>query len=791
MSDELRKITSWEELKDFKSNLMQQFYSFKKQKPDHMLLFQVGQFYETYCEDAVILHNKLDDKLTGKTIEKSRIPMSGVPLHAGEDRANRLAKMGFTVMFVGEKKDENDNITREIIDYKTPATITDSEFLEKDEHQYIMTAYDFKDELGVVIFDTLSGEIFTRNVHKYCIFDLISRYQPKEVHLYLPRKWQSEIMEKLHNIPEVITYDVPLFYKEMQPTIQEHKEQYFAEQFIPYSIIAAHYFMITYLSDIQKNQVTIRPIQYIEERDYLYLHSTAVTGLDLLENSQTKEKKGSLFALLDNCSTPKGSRLLKKWIQEPLTEERKIYARYQGVEFFMKDTTLRSELTEILSETGDIERNLGRLEKGRFKDHELVIILEGLEKYKSFLERLQKEVDVSWIQKNNDNILLETDKIIEELQSKISYTEIVAEGYNEEFDLVRNSKNQGMNWIDEYHQSEQEQTGIKNLKLEQNKVIGYYFEVTKSNLDLVPEHFEYKQTVSGKKRYYTDKLKELEQGYLEAVEQYDSLYRKVIKNIAIDILKHQDFLRTLIDYIALLDILISFAEVSTKYRYRKPILIQNNDIHIEDGKHPLLQAFNYKPVVPNSCRLINQDVQVITGPNMGGKSTYLKMVGLLTIMAQIGCFVPAKFAFKPVDRVLIRMGANDHMLNNQSTFKVEMEEVGYIVYHATPSSLILMDELGRGTSTNDGIRIARSVVKYIHNKIKAKTICSTHYHELIDLEKTLESVKNYHAEAVQTDDNIELTFKIKPGGSSQSFGIQVAKMVGLPEEIIRDAELGL
>jgi DNA mismatch repair protein MutS len=641
--------------------------------------------------------------------------------------------------------------------------------------------------MGAVFVDTLSGEVLTRKLNKYGIFDLITRFQPKEVTLYLTKDWEPELLQKITNIPHVEVVKVPYFYDEMRSVIEEHKTTHFKGQLAPYSVIAAHYFMLSKLNEIQPTHVTLRPVHYTEDRNYLYLHQSAITGLELLENAQTRKKEKSLFGLLDRCMTAKGSRLLKKWIQEPLVTEEEIKKRYSLVDFFIKNKELRIALREILAKSTDIERMIARFETGKYKDKELLSFLNTLEVYQSFFTTVEQMATVETLKKIGKKSLDKLNPMVEDLQRKIGFDHFIAEGYDSRFDKVRENKRTGLYQMEAYLAEEKEKTGLKTMKLEQNKVLGYFFEVTKSGYSKVPDYFVEKKELSNKKQFVTEKLVKLEEQYLEAVESYDELHKQLIRQIVLEIHQYHGMIRKLMDIVSLLDILMGFSELAEEKRYKRPQLSNTEGIKIENGLHPLLQAFSYQPTVANDCQLLSQDIQVVTGPNMGGKSTYLKMVALQVIMAQIGSFVPSELSFQPVDRVLLRMGANDSMLNHQSTFMVEMEEVAYILYHATKDSLILMDELGRGTSTSDGISIAHAVISHIHEHIQAKTICSTHYHELIALEQELTHVQNYHAEAKQTDDALELTFKMKKGGSSKSFGIEVAKRVGLPQSIIDNA----
>lgn len=783
-----QKEQSWEMLRSIDSPMIKQYVGFKEKHPDHIVFFQLGEFYETYLADAEVIHQQLGEKLTSKTISGVQIPMSGFPAKSGLLKANQIAKTGYKVALIQQKKNEQDEVVRFLGQIITPSSITDEQFLSKDEHQYLMSAYQMKDELGIVLLDTLSGEIETRVIHKFALFDAISRYEPKEVNLYLTKEFEVEMLQKILGHPLVDVYKLPYFYEEIKPIVEQHKEAHFKDQYIPYPVIVAHYFMMKHVQEDGVLDVTLRPIHHVDQRHYLYLHQNAVKGLELFENAQTGRKEKTLYDLLNECVTPKGSRTLKNWMQEPAIDTKDIQRRHVMVEYFLNEKEGREVLREHLSQTSDIERSLARFEKNQYKEHELVDFVGSLEKFHAFFSAILHPFAMKPLVESAQKRLDMTEKILRNLHTKISKEHIIQKGYDARFDEVRALKENGMAYIVSYFEKEKAKTGIKTMKLEEEKHLGYYFEVTKSQYDKIPEYYMERKDLSNKKKLVTNELENLKLNYLEAQENYSTLYRTMVRQIVADILSYQSVLRNLIDYVAYLDVVMSFAQVAEKYHYQKPIVTQEGSIQIENGKHPLLQAFSYQHVIPNTCTLKEKEIQVVTGPNMGGKSTYLKTVALLTIMAQIGSFVPAKMTFSPVDRVLLRMGANDALMNHQSTFMVEMEEVAYILLHATENSLILMDELGRGTSTSDGISIAYSVISYLHEFIQAKTICSTHYHELMELEEKYEQVSNYHAEAVDTENGMALTFKIIPGASNKSFGIEVAKRVGLPHEIIEMAE---
>lgn len=786
------KIT-FKDLEDIDSPLINQYKVFKQKYSNCILFFQVGSFFETYCEDAEYISKALSIfnlTLTKKNISNKDIPMAGVPIHVGEKYANELAKLGKDVAIICQSKNDDNSIERFLKIIVTPSTLVDEEYLVSDEHQYIMSIYSFKDELGVALIDFLSGEIITRATTevKYAIFDLVSRYQPKEVLLYLTKEWEPELLQKIKNLDIVKIYSVLKPYTEMKDIIDRNKDIYFRGENVPYVVIAAHYFLLEYLEENKSNLVTLKSINYIEERDYLYLPSSVLSNLDILKNSQTKVKKGSLFELLDKCVTAKGSRLLKKWIEEPLINSKKINARYLTVGYFLQNAKTRINLQEILKDTSDLERILGRMELKKFKDSELPLLLKTLKKYYNFLKICSENVDLKYFKKTSKSEADDLYEILKDLNNMIDEESIIKKNYNESFDIIKKQKENGKQLIENYFEEEKKKNNIKNFKLEENKILGYFFEVTKSNYKSVPEYFEEKSSLTNSKRYVTKRLKELELEYNTALESYDIIYKKTISSIILNMLPYFSKIKRIIEFIAGTDILLGFAELSEKRYYKCPTTVDENIISIKGGKHPLLDAFSYKETIPNNCILNDNKILIITGPNMGGKSTYLKMVGSIIVMAQVGCFVPAQLIFHPVNRIFARMGANDAILNNQSTFMVEMEEMSYILSLANENSLLLIDELGRGTSTNDGIALAKSSLNYIHDKLHSKTICSTHYHELIQMEKEKSNISNFHAEVIETNHDIKFTFRIKPGGIDKSFGIEVAKKAGLPTEVIQMAQ---
>lgn len=777
----------WEQLKEIESPLVEQFVSFKQVHERSLVFFQVGDFFELYSEDAILVTKELGIKLTSREIAKMVIPMCGFPARSGEEQANQLARMGHTVVMVVQEKDEEGNVTRKVGEVLTPGTISSEDFLDGEEHQYILTAYSMKEELGVVLLDTLSGEIHSHVTRKYNLLDLIARYQPKEVLVYLSKTWEPEFMNRLTHAGPVTFFEVPFYTEEFKERVAEYKETHLGNVYTPYPVVVAHLFLTEYLESLHSNFVSLKPMTFIEERNYLYLPKTAVNNLELFQNTNGKKDK-TLFHLLNRTATPKGARKLKAWIQEPLIDPNEINKRYHIVDAFRNEKELRETLQSHLAHTSDVERLVARLETMKFKDYELPLLLGNLRRYQSMFGCLTESAPFPSLKELAGKFSTGLASVISSMETMVDEEEIVAEGYDRVFDDVRNRKQNGLAEIKAYAKAEIGKAEIKTMKLDENKVLGFFFEITQSHLDKTPEHFIERAKLSNKKRFVTEELKEREEAYHQALEEYDPLYRKSVKSIATAITPQLDFIRKTVDFIAYLDVLMSFAAVAEEKGYHRPALAEENGLKIDSGVHPLLEHYHYKRVVPNAASLRHQDIHVLTGPNMGGKSTYLKMIALHVIMAQIGSFTPGKITFTPMDRILIRMGAHDSIMENQSTFMVEMEEVAYILYHATENSLILMDELGRGTSTSDGISIAHSVIHHIHEEVKAKTICSTHYHELVDLEREFERVANFHTEAKEIDGEVKLTFRIRPGGSSRSFGIEVAKKVGLPASIIEKAD---
>ena len=779
-----KEVESIEKLKNISSNLIGQYIPFKEQYRGHFIFFQVGDFYELYDWDAERASKILSLQLTSRTIDGVTIPMCGFPAKSGENNANELARLGHKVLIVRQTKDENEVVTRSANQIITSSTISDDQYLMNDENQFLMAAYYFKNEMGVALVDTMSGEVITRLCHKFAIFDVISRYQPKEIGIYLTKDFEPEFLTRLKLIKNADIYKLPYFYEEMRLLIDSHKSQHFQNNYAPYSVIAAHYFALERLNAVQKQHVTLRPVQYVEERNFLSLHKTAVQGLELFENSETRKKDKSVFDLLNQCVTPKGGRKLRQWIQEPLIDPNEMEKRYELVDYFIKDSGFRGKLKEVLAQSNDIERILMRLETEKAKDRELVTLLDTLLVFEKALNIIDEHCTLRSLKESSGKLAVRLNQIVNDLVQKISVDTVIAKGYDERYDKIAELKENGLDKINEYLYSEQEKTGIKSMKIENNKILGYHFEVTKSQYDKIPDYFIVKKELSNKKQCVTEELVDLEHSYLQALEEHDSLYRMIVRQIVLSIKVHFDSIRALVNFFAKVDILMGFAEISGKYHYQRPNFTDNG-IYIKNAKHPLLQAFSYQRVVPNNCFLPDNEIHIITGPNMGGKTVYKKTIALLLILAQVGCFVPADLRFKPVDRILVRIGASDSLMSNQSTFMMEMEDVAYILYHATENSLIIIDELGRGTSTNDGISIAHAVIEHIHNEVKAKTLCSTQFHELSEVEKALPNIKNVHAESLQTPDGIQLTYRIKSGVGSNSFGINVAEIAGIPTGIVK------
>ncbi|MDO6355439.1 DNA mismatch repair protein MutS [Caloramator sp. CAR-1] len=780
--------------------MMQQYLEIKEQHKDCILFFRLGDFYEMFFEDAEIASRELEIALTGRDcgLDK-RAPMCGVPYHSAESYIAKLIEKGYKVAICEQVEDPKlakGIVKREITRIITPGTIIESSMLNEKANNYIICIYNSTSKLGLAICDVSTGDFFVTSFdnEKNKLIDELSKYAPSEL-LIIEEKPNSTINEQLEIIKG--RYNCLISQIEKYDNL-DILDKFKTDNFNGEEIISAAT-LLKYLTDTQKSSLGhITSIKKYNISDFMILDSFTRKNLELTETLRTRSKKGTLIDVLDKTLTAMGGRLLRKWIEEPLMNIKEINKRLEAVEEFIDNIYISSDLREFLRNIYDIERILSKIscESANARDlNALKQSISMLPDIKAALKECRSDL-IREIENDFDTLddiyNLINAAIIENPPVSVKEGGIIKSGYNQEVDKLRDAMLNGKNWIAELEQREKEETGIKSLKVGYNKVFGYYIEITKANLSLIPkDRYIRKQTLANAERFITPELKEIEENILGAESKIVELEYELFVDVRNKVYSQVERIKKIAQYLAIIDVLLSFARVSFENNYVKPEITNDGIIEIIDGRHPVVEKVISSPFVPNDTILDNKEnmIIIITGPNMAGKSTYLRQVALITLLSQVGCFVPAKKAkISIVDRIFTRIGASDDLSLGQSTFMVEMTEVSNILKNATKNSLIILDEVGRGTSTYDGLSIAWSVIEYINKSIGAKTLFATHYHELTELEGKIKGVKNYCISVKEHGDDIIFLRKIVRGGADQSYGIQVAKLAGLPDEVIKKAK---
>ncbi|RBP61843.1 DNA mismatch repair protein MutS [Alkalibaculum bacchi] len=795
--------------------MMQQYLEIHEQVKDAILFFRLGDFYEMFFDDAITASRELEITLTGKDCGlEERAPMCGVPYHASENYIAKLIEKGYKVAIceqVEDPKQAKGLVKREIVRVISPGTVNDGKLLQGKNNNFLMSIYYNMTDFGIGIVDVSTGEFRTSQViraknPKEKLLDEIAKYKPSEMivnTVLFKDKWLMENIEK--------RFDSYVNILQNKYFNLESSKDIIKEQFSVYSMtglgieadeysIRASGALLTYLQETQMRALShIDKLQRYVVDEYMAMDLSTRRNLELTENMRTNDKKGSLLEVLDKTQTSMGGRKLKDWIHQPIIDVENINYRLDAVGAILEDVSLQLKLEKDLKNIYDLERLISKISFGNCNGRDFLSLKNSLSMIPSLKETLSS-LDSDYLQKLNTQ--LDTLEDIRDLIEKSIHPEppisvkegnIIRSGYNEEVDYYREINVSGKDFILNLENAEKEKTGIKSLKIKFNKVFGYYIEVTKTNLDLVPENYIRKQTLANAERYYTEELKDIESKILNAEEKVIDLEYDIFQEIRNIVLESVQRVKKSAEIISIVDVLFSFAKVSYENNYVKPIVYSGDEILIYEGRHPVVEnMMDKKDFVPNSVSLDCNDnrMLLITGPNMAGKSTFIRQVAIITLMAQIGCYVPAEKAkIGVVDRIFTRVGASDDLALGQSTFMVEMSEVSNILKNATHNSLIILDEIGRGTSTFDGLSIAWSVAEYIHDKeiIGGKALFATHYHELTQLEALLEGVKNYCIKVQENQDGVIFLRKIIPGSADQSYGIEVAKLAGLPEQVITRA----
>lgn len=794
------------------SPMMQHYLQMKEKYKDCILFYRLGDFYEFFFEDAELCSRVLELTLTGKDCGlESRAPMCGIPYMAAENYISILIENGYKVAICEQLTVPQKGVKlveRDVVRIVTPGTVVDSSMLQENKNNYIASVYMKEDSIGVSIIDITTGEF------KVCEFiegdiltklnDFLVTIRPSEIlcndEMY--EHFDSLQVYRAHIIPAFYNYgDDNYVYKTCNEQVLK---QLNVDSLKPFNIANKKYAitsagaLIKYILETQKRDLThINSVSIINQDNYMQIDANTRRNLELTENSKDRKKIHSLLWLLDKTKTSMGARYLRSIVEQPLYNEKMINHRLKGVEELVKNIYLREEIGEVLYDIYDIERICGKVSYGNImpKDcNSLKHSLNMLPKLKELLTTFKSDIlcDISNKIYDYTTIVDLIDRaIVDNPPITLKEGGYIKAGYSTELDELNSISKDGKKWILELEAREKELTGIKNLKIAYNKVFGYYIEVTNSQKDMVPFRYQRRQTLANAERFVTDELKQMESKILNAEENKLALEERLFKEICMTLKDNIISMQESSKAIAMLDAILSLANVAVENNYCKPTITKDSVLDITDGRHPIVEAIlRNEEFVPNDTHLDNNECRtmIITGPNMAGKSTYMRQVALITFMAHIGSYVPARSAtIGLVDRIFTRVGASDDLSFGQSTFMVEMVEVSNILKNATNNSLIILDEVGRGTSTFDGLSIAWSVMDYISNHLLAKTLFSTHYHELTELEGILDGVKNYQISVKEFNGSVIFLRKIVRGGANRSFGIEVASLAGLPEEVLQNA----
>ena len=793
--------------------MMQQYKKIKNEYPDAILFFRVGDFYEMFFDDAVTASKELEIALTSRDGNKANaVPLAGVPHHAAQTYISRLLTKGYKVAIceqVEEAEQAKGLVRREVTRVITPGTIVEDNLLEKDHSNYLAAIVNLCNErsIGLTFIDISTGELiafhFEQNGAVDKMLDELYRLKPSEIIMDKASEKNSIFQHCLHKINEFALINQNFSFSDESEPDKILKEQ-FSDKLLNDSGIstskAAMYstaLALKYIKKMQKNSVAhIGDIKFFSRREFLSIDNITMRNLEITETIHSRDKKNSLHGILNRTKTSMGARLLRKWLERPLVNKNMIEQRWDAVEELKEKQLIKEELGKFLGQAYDLERLTSRINMELINPRDLLAlkktlrILPQIENLLGFTSSKQ----LCSIRSQIPDFSLLT----EELEAAISEDApillkeggIFKDGYADEIDELRTLSRSSKSWLLEFEKKERERTGIKSLKVGFNKVFGYYIDVTKTNIEMVPSNYIRKQTLVNSERFITEELKEKESLILNAEEELARLEYDLFEKLRLKITGYTKQLQTAGRALATLDCIFSLADVAAAYAYNRPIFSTNDAIIIKGGRHPVVERNEKEPFISNDLLMDSTQnrVLIITGPNMAGKSTYCRSIALLLIMAQAGSFVPAEeMSFAPVDQIFARVGASDDLSSGRSTFMVEMEETASIIKGATPNSLVILDEIGRGTSTYDGMSLAQAILEYLHDEIKAKILFSTHYHELTSLENKLDAVKNYTVAVKEREEKIIFLRKIIPGKSDRSYGINVAKLAGLPEEVISNA----
>jgi len=786
--------------------LMEQYWEIKEQHPDEIVFFHLGDFYEVFEDDARTVSRELEITLTSRFQGDDEIAMAGVPIQRADTYIQRLLKKEYRVAICDQVEDADEAsglVERDVVRVITPGTVTEEEFLADKQNNYLMSVFMDGDESALAWTDLSTGAFRMEEVPASDFIDEISRLDPAEI--ILPESFrhrEDDLYTSIDNVNGSALTSVPNWTFEHDTAVDTLKDQFGTSLLDGFGIrdqthgIRAAGALVEYLRETQKGQLDhIRTLQPYQRSETMILDQVSQRSLELTETRRTGEEKGSLVHILDRTSTAMGGRLLRNWLLSPLTDRERIQQRLEAVDTLLNDYDLRNELKELLKDVYDIERITSKLGSGRANPRDLVSLRASLNSLPPILDALENAEGYLGLIREDLNPLPDLreelgDALLDSPASTLTEGGIIREGYSEELDELHDMMDSGKEWMASFEEREKKETGIDNLEVGFNKVHGYYIEVTKSKTDLVPDRYNRKQTLKNSERYITQDLKEKESQLLNAEERAEELEYNLFLELRTRSAEDIDTLQRTARAVARMDVLCCLADVAEEKDWRKPDVVQEPVTTIREGRHPVVRELQDQRFIPNHTDLATDEdrLVIITGPNMAGKSTYIRQIGLISVLAQMGSFVPARRAkLGIVDRIFTRVGASDELTRGASTFMVEMTETANILNNATERSLVILDEVGRGTSTSDGISIARAVCEHIHDRIGARTLFATHYHELTVLEDELPGVRNYHFDIKEENGNIVFNRNLVEGASDRSYGIHVAERAGIPDTVVNRA----
>ena len=775
--------------------MMQQYLDIKKDYVDTLVFFRLGDFYEMFFNDAYIASKELELCLTGRDAgAKERVPMCGIPHMAVDTYIDKLTEKGYKVAIVEQLEEPGVSkiVKRDVVRLVTPGTNIDKGSISENKNNYLVSITESKGEYAICYIDFSTGESYGTKIINTVdlLINEILILGSKEI--IVPSKFNKIAIDVLKNKYQIVIsicdeVDLESNWNNLLKNVKDD------------AIIESFGRMINYIMRTQKRELLhLKPLEYYSSKQFLRMDIHTINSLELIENQRNKERLGSLVWLLDHCQTAMGSRETKKWITRPLIDKNEIQKRYEIVESLINNFEVKESIISNLKNVYDLERIVGRISYGNCNARDLIQLKNSIKNLPELKENIKK-INTSY----STDLSLLLDPLVplydllersinEDAPITLRDGDLIKPNYNEELDKLRDITKNGKNWLIEYEAKQKEITGIKTLKISYNKVFGYYIEISKAAALTISDELNYvrKQTLANAERFITPELKEYETLLLNSKDKTIELEYDLFSEIRLECSKYINNLQMDAKVLATIDTLLSFAIVSEKNNYVKPIINDNRVINVVDGRHPIVEILNEEMFVSNDISINeNYNMLLITGPNMSGKSTYMRQLAIIVIMAQIGCFVPAKTANLPiVDQIFTRIGASDDLVSGKSTFMVEMMEVNNALKQATKNSLILFDEIGRGTATYDGMALAQAIMEYVHEKIGAITLFSTHYHELTVLDKTLKRLKNIHVSAKDDKNTLVFLHKVIDGPSDKSYGINVAKLAHLPNPVINRAQ---